>query len=105
MYRMKRLVAMGLLCGVMMSGAGVAGAAAEAPGRVDVNAASAEELERLPGVGPSLARAIVEHRTQTPFRRPEDVRDVKGIGDRLYEKLKDQITVGDAPASSRGRGE
>jgi competence protein ComEA len=102
MKRMKTLVAVGVLCTVV---AGTAVAAGNAPARVDVNAASAAELERLPGIGPSLARAIVEHRAQSPFKRPEDIRDVKGVGDRLYERLKDQITVGDAGAPPRGRGQ
>jgi competence protein ComEA len=102
MKRMKTLVAVGLLCSAI---AATAVAAGNAPARVDVNAASAAELEQLPGIGPSLARAIVEHRTHAPFKRPEDLRDVKGVGDRLYERLKDQITVGDAGAAPRGRGQ
>jgi len=106
MERMKRLVMVGLLCGAIVGlgrGAVAAGAAPATGGtRIDVNTASPEELEQLPGVGPALARAIVEHRTQAPFKRPEDLRDVKGIGYRLYEHLKDQITVGEAP---KGRGQ
>ena len=93
-----RVVAAGLLCGLVGMGMGrgavAAGAApADASARVNVNAATADELARLPGIGPSLARAIVEHRTEAPFQKPEDLRRVKGIGDKLYERLKDRINA------------
>lgn len=79
-------------------------AAWAATGKIDVNTASAQELATLPGVGPAKAQAIVEHRQKEPFAKPDDLRKVKGIGDKLYEQLRDQITVGDAPAASQGRG-
>ena len=109
MKRISRLVAVGLLCGLVGVGGGrgavAAGAApAEAGTRVNLNAASAEDLARLPGIGPSLARAIVEYRAEAPFQRAEDLRNVKGIGDKLYQRLKDSITVGDAAPAAKGRG-
>jgi len=53
-----------------------------------INRARAEELELLPGVGPSLARRIVEARASGgPFRGPSDLRRVKGIGKRTQDKL------------------
>ena len=61
------------------------------------------ELAKLPGIGPSKAQAIVEFREKEPFATSEDLRKVKGIGDKLYESIKDQVTVGDAP-SLKGRG-
>ena len=108
MQGISRAVAVGLLCGLVTMGVGrgavAAGAApASAGARVDVNSASAEELIRLPGIGPALARAIIEYRSQEPFRTPEDLRKVKGIGDKLYDRLKDQITVGPEGAP-KGRG-
>ena len=109
MRRFGSIIVMGLLCGLVGLGAGrgaaAAGAASASAGlRVNVNVASASELERLPGVGPALARAIVEYRAHAPFQKPEDLRNVKGIGDRLFEKLKDQITVGDPSPAAEGRG-
>ena len=109
MRRFGRVIVVGLLCGLVCLGAGrgaaAAGGAAAAAGlRINVNVASASELERLPGVGPALAKAIVEYRTRAPFQKPEDLRNVKGIGDRLFEKLKDQITVGDPTPAAEGRG-
>jgi comEA protein len=98
-----RRAAVGFLCGLVLLG-GTAGAVESGPGsRVDINAASSEELATLPGIGPSKAQAIVEHRAKAPFASPDDLRKVKGIGDKLYDSLRDRITVGDAPASA-GRG-
>ena len=105
MKAIKKAVAAGLLCGVVLAGMGrgaVAAGAAPTGARINLNSASAEELARLPGVGPAKARAIVEYRAEDPFRKPEDLRKVKGIGDKLYDRLKDQITV--EPAGSKGHG-
>jgi competence protein ComEA len=62
---------------------------------ININTASAEELDALPGIGPSLAKAIIDYRTTNgPFKTIEDINDVKGIGDALFAKIKDSITVG-----------
>jgi len=98
----KKAVAVGLLCGLVLGQIGRAGAS-DAGGRIDINSASAAELAKLPGIGPSKAQAIVEFREKEPFVKSEDLRKVKGIGDKLYESIKDQVTVGDAP-SPKGRG-
>ncbi|CAG0932800.1 ComE operon protein 1 [Thermoflexales bacterium] len=63
--------------------------------KININQASVEELDQLPGIGPSLAKEIVDHRTKNgSFTKIEDINDVKGIGDVLYAKIKDQITIG-----------
>ena len=105
MQRLKRAAAAGILCGLVVLGAGRgAGAASPNPGaRVNINSASAEELARLPGIGAAKAKAIVDYRTEEPFRKPEDLRKVKGIGDKLYDRVKDQITV-EPGAGARGHG-
>jgi competence protein ComEA len=60
-----------------------------------VNVASVEELDGLPGVGPSTAAAIVDHRSTTgPFRSVEDLLDVRGIGDAKLDAIRDLVTVG-----------
>lgn len=65
-----------------------------AKGSIDINAADAAALERLPGIGPATARKIVEHRTRSgPFRRPEDLLKVKGIGPKKFEQLRQFIIV------------
>lgn len=62
--------------------------------RININAASAAELETLPGIGPTTARAIVEHRQQHGlFVRPEDLLIVDGIGEKTYQALAELISV------------
>lgn len=61
--------------------------------RVDLNRASASELEALPGVGPVLARRIVESRQRDgPFRRAEELLRVSGIGPAVLERLRARVT-------------
>ena len=67
--------------------------------RVDLNSATAAELESLPGVGPSKAQAIIAHREEAPFKSPDELVEVKGIGEKLYAQLKDHVTVSSAPAN------
>jgi comEA protein len=63
--------------------------------KVDLNRADQEELESLPGVGPHLASQIMEYREKLgPFQRVEDLMNVRGIGEKKFEQLKDLITVG-----------
>lgn len=64
------------------------------PGRVAVNRADAEELATLPGIGPRLAEAIVaERRRNGPFRSPDDLQRVRGIGPALVTRLTGRIRV------------
>ncbi len=63
---------------------------------VNVNTASAAELTSVVGIGPSKAKAIVEHRDANgPFASVEDLQSVRGIGDKLLERLRPQVTVGE----------
>ena len=62
--------------------------------QVDVNTAGAAELERLPEIGPSLARRIVEYRSaHGPFRNPEELSQVPGIGPKTLEALEEYLTT------------
>jgi len=64
-------------------------------GPVNINTATAAELEALSGIGPKTAEAIVEYREANgPFEGIEDVMAVPGIGEGTFEKIKDEITVG-----------
>lgn len=63
-------------------------------GPVNINTATAEELQTLPGVGEVTARAIVEERERGgPFASPEDLMRVSGIGQKKFERLREQICV------------
>jgi len=104
MKRVRGMVAVGLLCGLTLGSVaggpvlpGVAQAAQEQ--RVDLNAATAEELATLPGIGPAKARAIVEYRAKQRFSTTEELMQVQGVGAKLFEQLKDRITVGSASVS------
>ena len=61
--------------------------------RVNINTATAAELAYLPRLGAKVAARIVEHRKEKPFARPEDLMEVKGIGEKLFTTLKPYIAV------------
>lgn len=67
------------------------------PGSVDkvnINSATAEQLQSLPGVGPVTAKAIIEYRTKVgKFNRIEEIINVKGIGEKKFQRIKDRIVV------------
>ena len=70
------------------------GGSASTDGRVNINTASRDELMTLPGIGGSKADAIIAYRDSNGgFSTPEDIKNVKGIGDSTYESLKDYIIV------------
>jgi competence protein ComEA len=75
-----------------MKPAAVAAAAAH-DGVVNLNEANPDELERLPGIGPAKARAIVEHRHTHPFRKIDEITKVKGIGKKTFGKLRPYLTL------------
>lgn len=63
-------------------------------GPIDLNTASAAELEELPGVGPAIAQRIIEHRERNgPFAAVDGLLEVSGIGPATFEKLRDRATV------------
>ena len=69
-------------------------AAAPAGGLVNINTADEQTLDSLPGIGPAMAKRIIEYRnTEGMFQSPEDLKKIKGIGNAKFEKLKDRITV------------
>ncbi len=69
---------------------------AQAAGKVNINTATAQELsEKLSGIGGGLAERIVAYRGKHgPFRSIEEVRNVSGIGEKKFEKIRGSITVG-----------
>ncbi|MFC1620986.1 ComEA family DNA-binding protein [Candidatus Omnitrophota bacterium] len=61
---------------------------------ININTASALELERLPGIGPILAGDIVAYRQNTGgFKKITELKNIKGIGDKKLEKIKDHVTI------------
>jgi competence protein ComEA len=99
-----------------------ASSASARTGTVNINTGSAAEIGRLPRVGAKLADRIVTHRTQHgPFKRVEDLMEVKGVGEKMFVSLKPYLSVAGqttlaakvggssrgakvSPASNRGSG-
>ncbi|GAA1757575.1 hypothetical protein GCM10009681_31050 [Luedemannella helvata] len=79
---------------VVDNGPAAPGASAGGGGPVNLNTATLDELQTLPGVGPVLAQRILDYRTaQGGFRSVGDLRKVSGIGDTRFAQLKDLVTV------------
>ena len=61
---------------------------------VNINTATEEQLEQLPGIGTSISTRIVEYRKENgKFNSIEDIKNVSGIGDAKFNKIKDNICV------------
>lgn len=70
---------------------------------IDVNSASAEELQEVPGIGPAIARRIVEFRQEHGrLERLEDLLHVRGIGSKTLERLRPYLTVDDEGSGESG---
>ena len=91
-----------VLAGVLALAAGAGDPPAPKAGgivQLDVNTATAEELCRLPGIGPKKAAAIVKRR---PYRRLSQLLEVRGIGKRTLARLKPYLKVERSPVVPRG---
>ena len=60
---------------------------------ININTANEKELDALPGIGPAIARRIVEYRSSQPFMKIEDIMQVKGIGEKKFAKIKELISI------------
>ena len=75
------------------SGGAKAAAAVTSP--VNINTATAAQLQGLPGIGARTAQTIVDHRQKNgPFKKVEELMNIKGIGEKSFLKLKPMVTVG-----------
>jgi competence protein ComEA len=62
--------------------------------RVNLNTATVEQLQTLPGIGPAMAKRVIEHRTKVgKFNKIEEIINVKGIGEKKFLKIKDRLMV------------
>lgn len=62
--------------------------------KININTADAAELEKLPRIGPALSQRIIEYRDKNgSFKDIKDIKKVSGIGDKMFENMKDKITV------------
>lgn len=99
-----RVVAAGLafaLAALLSTGLATAAGKPAPAGKVNLNTATAEQLTALPGVGPKLATRIVEHRQQQgAFKSIQELMNVKGIGEKNFQKIQAYLTVSETPRSS-----
>jgi competence protein ComEA len=66
---------------------------------VNINTATAAQLSSLPGIGAKTADLIVQYRTKNgPFKKPEEIMNVRGVGEKSFLKLKSRLTVGNMKA-------
>jgi competence protein ComEA len=80
---------------VMLLALALSGAAFAA---LNLNTATKDELVALPGIGPAKAQAIIDYRNQHgPFKSVDEIRKVKGIGEKLFLQIKPELAIG-APA-------
>lgn len=64
---------------------------------VNLNTATSTELQALPGIGPAMATRILEYRQKHgPFKKIEEVMNVQGVGEKVFLRLKPQLSVGTA---------
>jgi len=70
-------------------------------GTININTASAADLQRLPGIGAKTASRVIEYRQKNgPFKKVEELMNVRGVGEKSFLKLKGQISVGAGKAES-----
>lgn len=60
---------------------------------ISINTADAEELQKLSGIGPAIAQKIIDYRKEHPFQKLEDIMEVRGIGPRMFEKIREKICL------------
>lgn len=93
---MKTFFVLVLAAGLALSGEAMAGkrvAKTQVSGVLNLNTATPQQLDQLPGVGEKAAKRIIEYRSKTPFTRAEELVKVKGFGKKKFEKLKPNLAV------------
>jgi len=94
--RTNKAAALGLAAALLvLSFAGAYAQTNPPKAKVNINTASQAELETLPRIGPKVAQRIIEFRNQNGgFKKVEDLMKVKGIGEKIFAQIKDQISIG-----------
>ena len=100
-------VLMFAIAALVLAPAAARGATPPAPisgEKVNINTAGVDELVTLPGIGKAYAERIVEYRQKNgPFKKIEDVMNVRGLGEKNFLKVKGQLTVGAPKTADRAQ--
>ncbi len=100
MKNFKKLSIVLLVVAFCLSGVGIV--CAEEVNPVNINTATIDELSTLDGVGPVIAEKIIEYREKIGmFEKPEDIMNIKGIGEKIFEKNKQRIIVKTATGKNK----
>jgi competence protein ComEA len=104
MNRIRRITAAAVvltLAFLATSGLALAAAKPAPAGKVNINTATAEQLQALPGVGEKLAARIVEYRQKSGgFKSTQELVNVRGVGEKSFQKIQGYLSVGDAAPHS-----
>jgi competence protein ComEA len=81
------------------------GEGTQAPAVINLNTATAQQLDSLPGIGAKVAARIIEYRQKNgPFKKIEDLMNVRGIGEKNFLKIRNRLTVAPGkPAAPNGQ--
>ncbi len=97
--KVRRIIALFCVVSLVMGMTGTLWAADE---KIDINKATAKELQQLKGIGEVIAKRIVEYREKNGlFNAPEDIKKVKGIGDKTFDSNKNRIVAKPATKSKK----
>lgn len=96
-----KVLAIGLAAACLFASLAWAQTQTAAPkGKVNINTATVSDFESLPRIGPKVAQRIIDFRTKNGnFKRIEEIMKVQGIGEKVFEQIKDRITVGPETAA------
>ncbi|HND47602.1 MAG TPA: ComEA family DNA-binding protein, partial [Anaerolineales bacterium] len=79
---------------LVLPGATEASSSGSSQDLININTASVEELDSLPGIGPTIAQRIIDYRDENgPFQTIEDILNVSGVGPSTFDQIKDLITT------------
>ncbi len=93
MTTIKRTLPLALIALLLVAGSAMAADKKMAPGPINLNTATVEQLAELPHIGPKRAGLIVTRREQKPFKSVDELIEIKGIGDKTLEKIRPHVAV------------
>ena len=95
MVRFRNKVGVLIVLAVFFLSLSVAMNAAAAEEKININTASAVEFQALKGIGETIAQRIIDYReTNGLFKATDEIKNTKGVGNKIFENIKDKITVG-----------